>query len=102
MHIYKRKYIPLISPVLAILADNPRHSELLNHSGRSANKYCRMCMVSKYEYIHTGLIYLLSKVDKKADPSSVADMLSKAGALEHIQTIARQQTETITLFLLSQ
>ena len=37
-----------ISPVLAILADNPRHSELLNHSVGSADKYCRMCMVSIY------------------------------------------------------
>ena len=36
---YLQKEVLLISPVLAILADNPRHSELLNHSGGSANKY---------------------------------------------------------------
>ena len=51
---YLQKEVLLISPVLAILADNPSHSELLNHSGGSANKYCRMCMVSKCKYIHTG------------------------------------------------
>ena len=51
---YLQKEILLISTVLAILADNSRHSELLNHSGGSANKYCRMCMVGKCQYIHTG------------------------------------------------
>ena len=35
----------LVAPVMAILADNPRHSEVMNHSGPSAKKYCRMCMV---------------------------------------------------------
>ena len=35
-----------IAPVLLIMADNPRHSELLNHLGSSARRYCRMCMVS--------------------------------------------------------
>ena len=54
---YLQKEVLLISPVLGIIADNPRHSELLNHPGGSANKYCRICMVSKYEYIHTGRIY---------------------------------------------
>ena len=33
------------APVLCITADNPRSSELLNHLGSSARKYCRMCMV---------------------------------------------------------
>ena len=36
----------LIAPVLCVLCDNPRHSEIMNHSGASANKYCRICMVS--------------------------------------------------------
>lgn len=35
----------LIAPVICILADNPRHSELMNHLGSSAKKYCRICMV---------------------------------------------------------
>ena len=36
----------VISPLMCILADNPRASELLNHLGSSARRYCRMCMVS--------------------------------------------------------
>lgn len=35
----------VFAPVLCILADNPRHAELINHLGSGANKYCRMCMV---------------------------------------------------------
>ena len=36
-------------------------------------------------------------MDKTADPSSTADMRSKAGALEHILTIGRQQTVTMKM-----
>lgn len=38
--------IYLLAPVICILADNARASELLNHLGATATKYCRMCMVS--------------------------------------------------------
>ncbi len=36
----------VVAPVICILADNPRASELLNHLGPSSRKNCRMCMVS--------------------------------------------------------
>ena len=36
----------VIAPVLAILCDNARASELVNHLGAKAIKYCRKCMVS--------------------------------------------------------
>ena len=35
----------LFAPVILMLADNPRHSELLSHRGSSCNKFCRMCVV---------------------------------------------------------
>ena len=41
-----RQEVLVIAPVLLIMADSPRHSELLNHLGSSARRYCRMCMVS--------------------------------------------------------
>lgn len=37
----------VLSPLMCILADNPRASELTNHLGASAKRYCRMCMVSQ-------------------------------------------------------
>ncbi len=36
----------VVAPVICILADNPRASELLNHLGPSSRRYCRMYMVS--------------------------------------------------------
>ncbi len=34
------------APVILIIGDNPRHSEILSHMGSIANKFWRMCMVS--------------------------------------------------------
>ncbi len=36
----------LVAPLICVLADNPRASEVLNHLGGAARRYCRMCMVS--------------------------------------------------------
>ncbi len=44
----------MIAPVLGVLADNPRHSQLLihsqllNHLGGSANLYCRSLLQDVY------------------------------------------------------
>ena len=35
----------VVAPVLCILADNPRASEVVNHLRGSPVKFCRMCMV---------------------------------------------------------
>ena len=43
---YLKLEVLVVSPLLCIIADNPRHSELLNHLGGKALKYCRMCTVS--------------------------------------------------------
>ena len=42
-----------IAPVICLLCDNVRASELLNHQGSTAVKLCRLCMVS----IHILLMY---------------------------------------------
>lgn len=38
----------VFSPVMCIVADNPRASEILNHLGATLRKYCRMCVLSEY------------------------------------------------------
>lgn len=38
--------ILVIAPVMCILCDNARASELSNHLGAKAIKYCRICMAS--------------------------------------------------------
>ena len=42
---FTKQPVIVLAPLMCILADNPRASELLNHLGGSARKYCRMCMV---------------------------------------------------------
>ena len=41
-----KEFVIVVSPLLCIVADNPLASEILNHLGGSARRYCRMCMVS--------------------------------------------------------
>jgi hypothetical protein len=43
---YFEREVVVVAPVLCILADNPRSSELLNHGGSAAKKFCRMCQVN--------------------------------------------------------
>lgn len=35
----------LVAPVLCVIADNPRSSEIMNHLGPSSKMFCRMCIV---------------------------------------------------------
>ena len=39
--------ILVVAPLMIVICDNPRASELVNHVGSSANRYCRVCEVSK-------------------------------------------------------
>ena len=41
-----KKNVLVVAPLLCLLADNPRASELLCHLGTTANCYCRICQVS--------------------------------------------------------
>lgn len=41
----------VIAPVMCILADNARASELTNHLGATANRFCRKCMVSSHNHL---------------------------------------------------
>lgn len=36
----------VVAPVMFIMADNPMSSDLCNHMGSTARKFCRMCLVS--------------------------------------------------------
>ena len=37
----------VIAPLIAVICDNPRASEITSHMGSTAKHYCRTCMVSK-------------------------------------------------------
>ena len=42
---YLKQEILAVAPVLCKLGDNPCASELLNHQGSTARKFCRMCLL---------------------------------------------------------
>ena len=37
----------VVASLMIVNCDNPRASELVNHLGSSANKFCRICEVSE-------------------------------------------------------
>lgn len=49
--------IYVIAPVMCILCDNARASELVNHMGSRSIKYCRICMVSTFLYAYYAPIF---------------------------------------------
>lgn len=43
---YYKENVLVVAPLLCVICDNPRASQLLNHLGSTATKFCRFCMVS--------------------------------------------------------
>ena len=41
------KSVFVFAPVMFLTGDNPMTSDLCNHQGSTANKYCRICMVNE-------------------------------------------------------
>lgn len=39
----------IFAPIICLICDNGRSTELLNLAGSSALKYCRMCLVSEQQ-----------------------------------------------------
>ena len=42
---YLKEDVLVVTPILCLICDNPRASELINHLGISATCYCRLCLV---------------------------------------------------------
>ena len=43
---HMKQEVLVVAPVIAFICDNVRGSELVNHMGHNANKYCRICQVT--------------------------------------------------------
>lgn len=48
---FLQKEVLAVSPVLCIICDNPRASEVTNNMGPGSKMFCRMCMVHMYTII---------------------------------------------------
>ena len=42
---YLQQNVRVLAPLIFCICDNPRASELLNHRGSAARRFCRMCLV---------------------------------------------------------
>ena len=51
---HEKKEVLVMAPVLCIIWDNPRASEITNNLGPGSRMFCRMCMVSDF-YISDGI-----------------------------------------------
>ena len=54
---YLKQNVLVVAPLLLLMADNPRASELINHMGSSANYFCRICQVQDTHFIIFVLLY---------------------------------------------
>ena len=43
---YLQQEVLVVAPVLAVMGDNPRASEIVGHLTGNPNKFCRQCMVN--------------------------------------------------------
>ena len=66
---YFKTKVMVVAPVICILADNPRSSELLNHGGSGANKYCRICQVCMIGVYHACITKYLAIIDRQGSQS---------------------------------
>lgn len=54
---FLQKEVLVVAPVICIVSDNVRSSELLNHNCTNAKKYCRVCQV-KRDSVHKSLLVI--------------------------------------------
>lgn len=92
---YLQREVLVVAPVLCILADNSRSSELLNHMGSTANKYCRLCQVRNLPVLlcNNNSFYIL-QVNKQANPQAIGVERYKAQARTQMSIIDHQPSET--------
>ncbi len=88
-----KQQVLVVAPVILIIADNPMSSELCNHQGSSARRFCRICLVVKPlslpTFIHN---YITMQVDKAVNPEVIGTLRDKQLSHRQIQRIRRQST----------
>ena len=86
----------VVAPLMCIVCDNPRASELLNHLGSATLKHCPWCMVSTMTVLYN--IFYLSKTilfqtTRKENPDTLCALRTKDMALQQIAQINVLLTE---------
>ena len=94
---FLQKTVLVIAPVICIICDNPRASEVTNNLGPGSKMFCRICMVGNIlntERIHTELTVTNSplQTDRNGDTASLGELRTKDRTLQQIGLIRSQRT----------
>lgn len=81
----------VIAPVLCVLGDNPRHSEIMSHSGSSAKMFCRMCMVG--DSVTCASLNIVLQAEKEKSGDKILQPRSREQTLQFIQRMNAMTTE---------
>ncbi|KAL5509475.1 hypothetical protein EMCRGX_G004858 [Ephydatia muelleri] len=73
---YSNENVLVVAPLLLVICDNPRASELLNHLGSAANMLCRFC-----------------EADKRNTPHVVCEARTLERSLQQMAVIRSQPTQ---------
>ena len=91
---FLKEEVIVFAPLLCVICDNPRASQLLNHLTRSVRRYCRVCMVYTCLYYCMYFLTAVLQVDREIDPHLVFEERSKEKCLDQIHSILSQITES--------
>ena len=87
---FLKEPVLLIAPVICMIGDNPRQSEIMNHAGTNAKMFCRMCMVS---FIANDLSFILTMQAMTGNcGSEIATLRTKTQTLKAIEDIGKKST----------
>ncbi len=79
---------------MAVVADNARASELLNHLGSRAKKFCRKCMVSNFVLsVYHAIIARFCQLQATSEDTAIGGMCrTKELAVEQMSEIEKLTT----------
>ena len=88
---YMKQNALVLAPVICFICDNVRASELVNHMGHTANRFCRICQV-KYTYWLTQAHQPFLQCDKSVDPAEVGIKRTSHISAQQMNRIRRAKT----------
>lgn len=93
---FLRTMVCVVAPVICVICDNPRASEVTNNLSPSAKMFCRICMVHSH-LMHSDTEITKNdfcQVNRDSNPGSVGEARVKCHTLEQMALIRSQRTAT--------
>lgn len=89
----EKQSVLVMAPLMLVMSDNPMSSDLCNHQGGSARKFCRFCLVSvhgsKLRTTYNKPINFM-QVDRAINPETMGAARTKKQTLEILSAVERR------------